>query len=244
MTKGSFEKIYTVNSYDVDSLKRMDYVTILKYFQDIGFWQDNSIKSKEFHDFEDGVAWIFIQYDIKIYDNFKWKDDVYVVTKPCYIYKFYAYRKYILKDKNGKIYVEAFAKFVAIDLKNRKLKRIPENLFEFYGVESNDVEKVSMDNLKKVERIDYMKEFSVRYSDIDMYKHVNNTNYLKWALENVPIDILKDKRIENIKINFRKESLYGDTIIVNTEQNENLFIHEIVNKSTNEKLALVETKFI
>ena len=60
----------------------------------------------------------------------------------------------------------------------------------------------------------FKKKFNVRYSDIDSNGHVNNVNYVEWAIESVPLEVVKNFNIERIKIIFEKESIYGDEVNV------------------------------
>jgi len=61
----------------------------------------------------------------------------------------------------------------------------------------------------------------VRYSDIDMHHHVNNTIYIEWILDSYPFEMNQTHQIHTFEINFLAESSYGDEISVHTEPVEN-----------------------
>ncbi|MDZ7548328.1 acyl-[acyl-carrier-protein] thioesterase, partial [Clostridium perfringens] len=46
----------------------------------------------------------------------------------------------------------------------------------------------------------------------DFNKHVNNTKYVEWAIESLPEDIVKNYKLEEIKVTFEKECKYGEEI--------------------------------
>ena len=50
--------------------------------------------------------------------------------------------------------------------------------------------------IKKLERVDFKKEFSVRYDELDVNQHVNNANYIAFALE--PLDFEFRKTCEPV----------------------------------------------
>ena len=87
----------------------------------------------------------------------------------------------------------------------------------------------------------------IRISDIDLNLHVGNIVYLGWILETMPFDIMKDYRINSVKIKYQKEITYGNKVIVRTQANnmEDTINgkHEIINEN-DEVVALLETNWI
>ena len=84
------------------------------------------------------------------------------------------------------------------------------------------------------------KEFQVRYDDLDVNKHTNNANYIAWALETLAFDFRSTKKPKTIDIVFKKEAKYGEIVLSQTELQENISIHVIKNKETNEELCLIQ----
>ena len=41
---------------------------------------------------------------------------------------------------------------------------------------------------------------NIRYTDIDFNSHVGNVNYVKWIIDSMPFEIVKDYRICEFKI--------------------------------------------
>jgi acyl-ACP thioesterase len=60
--------------------------------------------------------------------------------------------------------------------------------------------------------IDREREFRVRMADIDTNSHVNNVNYLAWALESIPADLRKSSFVHSIRGQFKREVPYGATV--------------------------------
>jgi acyl-ACP thioesterase len=84
------------------------------------------------------------------------------------------------------------------------------------------------------------KSFAVRYSDIDMHHHVNNTKYMEWILDSYPFEMHQDCHIHIFQINFLAESSPGDEILVHTEPLENsrtIFLHSIFRKNDGRELC-------
>jgi len=85
--------------------------------------------------------------------------------------------------------------------------------------------------------------FNVRLSDLDLNQHVNNARYIEWALESVPLEIWRGYQLQRIEISFRAETKYGERVIVQTEQSDGTFFHQIVSEKDKRNLAVLRTSW-
>lgn len=73
---------------------------------------------------------------------------------------------------------------------------------------------------------------------------MGNVTYLEWILETIPFEIMAKYKIYSVKIKYKKELTYGDSVSVRTEiKNDDDKVsayHEIVNENE-EVVALLET---
>ena len=135
------------------------------------------------------------------------------------------------------------ALFFLINIEKRRPARILKEQYKMYGADGDMDKALDMDKVQKMEREDYYKEFQIRYSDIDSNTHVNNVKYIEWAIESVPVEVVKDYEIKRIKIVFEKETKYGDAIHVSAEVNEQedgslVTLHRITNRDGDELTVL------
>jgi len=84
-------------------------------------------------------------------------------------------------------------------------------------------------------------QFTVRQSDLDMNRHVNNAVYVGWALESAPEEIAGTLKPVDIEVGFRAEALAGDTVIarcgLGAGANSGRFLQEIVREKDGKELA-------
>ena len=73
--------------------------------------------------------------------------------------------------------------------------------------------KVTFDNLSKIE------DRSVRYNDIDLNGHLNNTKYIDYIIDTHDINFYKKYRVNEILINYEKEIKNGDRVAIFTDGN-------------------------
>jgi acyl-ACP thioesterase len=84
------------------------------------------------------------------------------------------------------------------------------------------------------------KSYTVRYSDIDMHHHVNNTKYIEWILDSYPFEMNQTHQIHTFEINFLTESSYEDEISVHTEplgDSPPAFLHSVFRKGDGRELC-------
>lgn len=216
----SYSKDYEINYYDVDYNLKCKLPSIVNFFCDIGNRQSESIGDTITHLTEKNMAWVFYKYDITILEYPKYRDVVTIETFPLAFNKFYAHRGYNIKNQEGKILAKGIALFFLIDIKRRRPMRIPKEEIELYDSQEINGKNIDMDDIKKFEKLDCSKIFNIRYSDIDSNGHVNNSKYMEWAIESVPIDVVKDYELRRIKVQFEKETTYGHKVSVETQINE------------------------
>ena len=53
---------------------------------------------------------------------------------------------------------------------------------------------------------------TVRYSDVDPNRHVNNTKYMEWAMDCLPWEVLTQSELRECQMNYNHEALPQDKI--------------------------------
>lgn len=241
-----FSKEYEINYYDVDYKLKCKLSSIVNFLCDIGNEQAESVGDTIESLTERNCAWVFYKYDIRMKEYPKYRDVINIETTPAGFNKFYAFRNYKITNSNGDIIGEAIALFFLIDILKRRPKRISQEQLKSY--DSEDIANVSIDmeRIRNLESIDFNKLFNIRYSDIDSNGHVNNVKYIEWAIESVPLDVVKEYMLTRVKVVFEKEAIYGHNVtveaqIVRQDNNRITSIHRIKGDEDKEltKLELI-----
>ncbi len=85
--------------------------------------------------------------------------------------------------------------------------------------------------------------FPVRYSDIDLYRHVNNARYIQWIMDGYSLEMHTDFEPGVFEINFVSEAKMGDEVVIQTESlesssSEPSFLHCIRRKEDGREICL------
>ena len=234
-----FSKKYEINYYDVDYKLECKLSSIVNFLCDIGNEQAESVGDTIENLAEKNSAWVFYKYDIRMKKYPKYRDVISIETTPAGFNKFYAYRNYKITNLSGEIIGEAVALFFLIDIEKRRPKRISKEQLKAY--DSEDIANVSieMEKIPNLESVNFDKLFRVRYSDIDSNGHVNNVKYIEWAIESVPLEIVKEYTLKRVKVVFEKEAKYGHNVkveaqIINSSENKITSVHRIIGEEDNE----------
>ena len=239
-----YSKDYEIHYYEVDYRLQSTITTIVNFMGDIGTKQSEELGVGIDNLISKNMTWVFYQYDIKVNRYPKYGEKVRMVTEPSGFKKFYATRNYIIYDENENKIVEAKAIFFLINTEKRRAMRVPEDQYIAYGVEGELGKDFKVDRLEKLEEAMYSKEFKIRYSDIDSNRHVNNSKYIEWAVETLPLELVKDYELKRMRVTFEKECLYGEEVCVSTATREEddgtiTSIHKIENSVGKEITVLV-----
>lgn len=227
-------KEYEVHYYEVDYKKRALITSIMNYFDDVAIKQSEEGNVGLDYMAENKIAWVLYKWDINIYKYPLHGEKIKVRTNPRCFRRFYAYRTFDIMNENGEILVEASSVWFLIDVEKRKPKKIGEDMRQAFGISEDDVDILEIPKISPIINKNVEKTFNVRYSDIDTNGHVNNVKYVSWAIETVPLEVVKNYLLRNINITYEKETTYGETIKVSTEviEEENRIIckHIIIDK--------------
>lgn len=237
-------KIYELYYHDVDYKKKALITTLINYFGDLATYQSEELgigmdflKAKN-------VAWVLYKWDIEIEDYPCYGERITVKTRPYSFKKFYAYRTFEILSEKGVVLGRAKSLWFLIDRDRRRPVRVNEEFYKAYKIDMDKSEELDIDPIDKIKEIHFYKDFDVRYSDIDTNRHVNNSKYVAWALETVPLEIVLNHSIRRIKVVYEKETTYGDIIKSCTEVvdngDEKICLHKIAN-SEGKELTLLQT---
>jgi acyl-ACP thioesterase len=80
----------------------------------------------------------------------------------------------------------------------------------------------------------------VRYSDIDVNRHVNSARYIGWLLDSYPPEFHRTHTLRSLEVNYLAETLWPDSVWVKSQKKPaGQFAHSIV-KSSQEEVCRAE----
>lgn len=219
-----------VACYESDSTEKMLPTTAMNYFQEASTNQGNQLGLGGDYLKANNLAWFLVKYVIQFNDYPRYQDEVTVTTRATGMDKFCATRRFTIEDASGAESVIADTQWLLINRDTEKMERIDEHP-EMDAYQCFEKGQPIFKKIAKINQIDLEKSFSVRFLDIDFNKHVNHVKYLAWAIEVLPLEVVKTKQLSEAKMVYKAQCFYGDQIRALGQQlEENHYRIEIVNQ--------------
>jgi len=168
-----------------------------------------------------------------------------IKTEPRGYNKLFAFRNFEIKHSNNLI-ARVSSAWGLIDLETKSMVNV-QNILEGnpnispFKKEENDLD---YQKIKKLDRVDFKKEFSVRYDELDVNGHVNNANYIAFALEPLDFEFRKNHKLKTLDMLFKKELKYGQNIVSEVQIEDNKTIHIVKNALTNDELCAIQAEWV
>lgn len=178
-------------------------------------------------------AWVLSRMAIEIYIYPQNDSYMNIRTWVADVNKIFTERCFSFHDNRGNVIGYARSIWAAIDLETRR----PGNILALEGLTDNinTQEDCPISGVKKILPIKNelpTDQFSVKYSDIDINKHLNSMKYIEHFLDIFEISMFKEKEICRFEINYQSECKYGETIdILKKEETENIYLLEMLQTS-------------
>lgn len=238
------EKQYHVHYYEVDYKKRLFVTSLVDYLGDIATVQSEELGVGIDYLKANNLGWVIYKWDIDIERYPLFGETLKIRTYAYSFRKFYGYRSFEVEDKDGNIVATAKSVWFLINTEKRRPIRVSEETYKIYDVDPDSTDSLDIPSIQKVSKVDSEKMFHVRYGDIDTNGHVNNAKYIAWIMETVPQEIMLNYSISNIKVEYIKETMYGENIQVFTEivnNNEEIICLHKIKDTGDKELTLAQT---
>lgn len=189
------------------------------------------------------LTWLLLGWKLKVYSRPQIEDIVHVKTWSRKIEKYYSYRDFEIYDEKGNLLAIATSKWILIDTKERKVKKVEEYIEKAYESEADHkvFEDDNMDKLKIPDDYDSVLEYTLARRDIDLYNHMHNLYYLDLAYEALPEDIYNNENeFNNIRITYKREIKSGRKINCMYKKQNDKHVVVIRSKDGNTLHSIIE----
>jgi len=237
-----FTETFKVHTYEVDRHNRLTIDSLCQYLQETASGHADSLGFGVEYLLENNRTWVLSRLGVDIKSPVYLGEDITIRTWPSGTRKFFFTRDFIIENGNGDTVGRALSYWIYLD--TERMRPIPpsrnEILFDYNGLPEGFGR--DLDKIDRPESPEYVTDFKVRYSDLDLNNHVNNITYIRWAMEGIDPEYKSDRRIESVDINFLSEVKYGDTVSLSmAPAGGERFVHIIKNET--DDVCRMETRW-
>lgn len=232
----SFDSAIRYSETDTD--EKLSLSGLVNYFQDCSTFQSESLHVGVDELDEAHKGWVLSAWQIVIKRRPMLFEKVKTGTWAYDFDKFLGYRNFTFKTENGEMLACANSVWVFIDTKTGRPARAQGDFKDAYAIEpAYDGMQYEDRKIDKPDHLVQMKEFDVRKTNLDTFRHVNNVQYIDMALEYLP----EEFKTVQIRAEYKLSAVYGDTIypfVQNTIENDR-FVVDLRN-AAGKTFAIVE----
>ena len=240
-----FEETVKVRYSELDCTMTLKPSSLFHFFQDLA--SDNAENLGFGYSFiiKKNLAWFLLKYRMEFIDYPENIFDLTIKTQPRGYNKLFAFRNFMVKHQD-KLIARASSAWGLIDLETKSMANV-QNVLEGnpnispYVKGEDDLE---YQKIKKVERVDFSKEFIVRFDELDVNQHVNNANYISYALEPLDFEFRKNHKLKTLDMLFKHELKCGAKIISEVEINGEDTIHIVKNVETGDEVCAIQASWV
>ena len=234
-----FSVTYPIKYNDLDKNMVLKPSALFEFLEDIAAQNANELKFGYDNIYSKNFGWFLLKYAIEFTEYPQKISYLKLETQSRGANRLFAFRDFYIYGDNNKLLGKVASTWALIDLTNKKmlnpLETLNENITE-YKKQENDL---TYNKIPNISDFQFQKTFNVEYYDIDVNNHVNNANYIKWALETLPAEHLSGKKIKRIDINYKKDITIGEEIISQASIVENTTVHYLYSAKTNDILCSI-----
>ena len=183
------------------------------------------------------LVWIITDYDIEVVRLPRFAEEISIETEALSYNRLFCYRRFTIYDETGEELIHMMATFVLMDRDSRKVHTVEPEIVTPY---QSDFDKKLIRGPKYADLEDPIsKDYHVRFYDLDMNGHVNNSKYLDWIFEVMGADFLTQYIPKKINLKYVKEVGPGGLITSALELSGLESKHEITSDGATNAQAII-----
>ena len=136
-------------------------------------------------------------------------------------------RNFVLTDDSGEVFGRVVTQWAMINFETRRPVDLTQLAANYTDVLSDEQSPCERPHKLTAVAPEQTFEHRIVYSDIDFNRHVNTMRYLDMMVDMLPIETFAEPRPVRMDLHFIKESVYGQTLTVGLQRQENVSLFEI-----------------
>ena len=176
-------------------------------------------------------AWVLAQLHVRMTRYPKAHEEIRIETHPYGVHGLFALRDFIITFADGSPCGFGVSRWMMLDPRTRRPVRIPAEVTTFDAPHPELFpESETFSRLRYPANPDEkpVGQYRTLHSNIDPNGHVNNVFYVSLMLEDMPRELLETHQIRDFEINFRTETLYGETVSCFLQKTEpETYLHRV-----------------
>ena len=212
MANNRRECTLTVRYDDLAGDRKASSAALMRYMQHTAIMHSDGIGHSLETLFAMERCWVMLTWDYEEYDRPAVGETARVVTVAEGFGGCFGYRRFELYGENGALDAKASTVWAFYDIKNMRPARVTPEIAAAYGLEGAAPMRIRPEKIALPENAREAAHLTVRRSDTDTNRHVNNVRYVEMAQDALP----EDFSFSRVRVRYEHAARMGDRAAVLT----------------------------
>lgn len=208
-------KNFTLRSSECDLDQKLKLDSLFQLLQEMA-WDHAQLLGIGSQIHQKGFLWVLTAMEIRVHQRPNWRENIRISTRPLGLQGLFALRDFHIHDEDNQLLISALSSWLILDQSSRRPIRIDRHFPDFPKASRDEVAYQGI--LKKQEQEVEgeplsLEKRTIRYSETDLYGHVNNAGYVRFAQDAyMAADRQSLHEPFNFSIKYTGESFPGDLL--------------------------------
>ena len=211
-----FAQDFTTTCYQVDRREILRPAAFLDLAQNMAVYGADLLNfgDDQLHRFD--CTWVLARQHVRFERPVRHKESCKILTWHKGLQGVFFLRDYQLLGADGEPAVNSTSSWVLMNMTDRCVVRA-NFLSEITSLDPQSKDSAIEAPAGKVvvprgQQLELLGTHVVRFSDIDYNQHANNVRYTVWAMDALPEELVNEKLVKELTINFNREARPGETV--------------------------------
>lgn len=216
-------------SYDVDCTRRATGVSLCRYFLEAAWNHAEELGVGFGHLRQQGRYWVLSRLAVELVRPPAWGSAATLRTWPRSAKSVFALRDFEVTEDSGSRLVAGSSAWLVLDLESRRPQRPHRVLPVLEGWDGPMAIGRDPEKLTESAPWDEVSTVAVRYTDVDVNRHVNSARYVGWILDAYPVAFHEAHALQRLEVNYLGETVADEVLSVHTgRRSPTVFCHSLV----------------
>lgn len=207
-----------LRSYDVDSTHRATSASLCRYFLEAA-WNHAEALGVGFGQLaSQGRFWVLSRLLLEVERYPVWGSAVSLRTWPRAVKSVFARRDFEMTDSDGARLAAGSSAWLVLDTATKRPQRFNKLMPGLMAMDGPAALGRDPERLTESEAEDERFSVPVRYTDIDVNRHVGSGQYVAWLLDAYPSGFHCEHGLRVLEVNYLGETREGDVLTVRTRR--------------------------
>lgn len=211
-----FAHAFTAACYQVDRRELLRPAAFLDLAQYMAVYGADRLRFGDEQLRPYGCTWVLARQHVRFERPVRHKEPCKILTWHKGLQGLFFIRDYQLLGADGLPSVNSTSSWVVMNIAERRVART-DFLSEIVSLDpqSRDhavEEAAAKVGLPRSTELELIGTHVIRWSDVDYNQHANNVKYTVWAMDALPEELVNEKTLKELTINFNREARPGETV--------------------------------